>query len=134
MTTAVDTSVLLAVFNDEPQAEAWGQALLGASREGVLVICEVVFAEIAPAFDSRRDALMLLDRLGIRFDPILEEAAYEAGRIFKAYRKEGGPRMHMIPDFLIGAHAQRQADRLAAEDRGYLRRYFPKLHLLKPGR
>jgi hypothetical protein len=48
------------------------------------------------------------------------------------YRREGGPRQHLIPDFLIAAHAQVQCNRLAAIDRGYLRRYFPKLKLLIP--
>ena len=38
----------------------------------------------------------------------------------------------MIPDFLIGGHALRQSNRLAAVDRGYLRRYFPKLKILTP--
>lgn len=36
----------------------------------------------------------------------------------------------LIPDFLIAAHAQIDCDRLAAADRGYLRRYFPELSLL----
>jgi len=33
----------------------------------------------------------------------------------------------LIPDFLIAAHAQVDCDRLAAADRGYLRRYLPKV-------
>ncbi|MGH2396004.1 MAG: hypothetical protein ACRDFW_03235 [bacterium] len=55
-----------------------------------------------------------------------------AGHAFKVYRQAGGPREHMIPDFLIATHAQMQADRLAVNDRGYIRRYFPDLSLLQP--
>ena len=37
-----------------------------------------------------------------------------------------------MADFLIGAHAQTQADRLVARDRGFLRDYFSSLELLDP--
>ena len=42
------------------------------------------------------------------------------------------PRQHLVTDFLISGHAQIQADRLAAMDREYLRRWFPKLATLAP--
>jgi predicted nucleic acid-binding protein len=71
-----------------------------------------------------------LGQLAISYDPISPEAAYLAGQTFKNYRKAGGPRDHLVPDFLIAAHAQIQANRLAAVDRGYLRTWFPELELL----
>ncbi len=55
-----------------------------------------------------------------------------AGKIFRDYRKEGGPRTTILPDFLVAAHAAIQADSLATEDRGYLRAYFPAIQLLSP--
>lgn len=132
MTVALDSSVLLKIFNQEPGAEEWIEALIEARREARLVLCEIVYAELAPAFDTRAELDETLERLGARLEPVEEEAAWLAGRIFKRYREAGGPRRHLIPDFLIAAHASLQADRLAAEDRGYLRRYFPELELLAP--
>lgn len=73
-----------------------------------------------------------IKRLHISYDPIEPDAAYLAGKIFLAYRANGGPRVHLLPDFLIAAHASVQADRLAALDRGYLRTYFPDLPRLSP--
>jgi len=96
------------------------------------VICDVVFAEIAPAFPSEADLQSRLHSLGVAFDPASPAAAFLAGQTFRAYRDGGGPRQHLVPDFLIAAHAHVQAGRLAALDRGYLRRYFPELLLLLP--
>lgn len=132
MRLALDASVLLTIFNQEPGAEPWLEALIRARREGRLVLCEIVYAELAPAFETRAELDRVLASLGAQLDPIQAEAAWLAGQTFKRYRAAGGPREHLIPDFLIAAHAKVQADRLAANDRGYLRRYFPDLSLLGP--
>jgi predicted nucleic acid-binding protein len=132
MKLALDASVLLTVFNQEPGAEDWIEILIQARRQGLLVLCEVVYAEVAPAFESRAELEKVLADLGAQLDPIGAEAAWLAGQTFKRYREKGGPRKHLIPDFLIAAHAKVQADRLAAKDRGYLRQYFPDLAVLRP--
>ena len=132
MRTAIDSSVLWCLLNGEAEAPGWRKTLERVSREGELVICPVALAEISPAYASAGDLMEDLERLAISYDPIRPSAAWKAGQIFKSYRKAGGPRQTMIPDFLIGAHALVQADRLAAVDRGYLRAYFSTLKLLKP--
>ena len=84
---------------------------------------------VLPADSACRTALRKLD---LRHSALSEEAANLAGRIFRQYRKEGGPRITILPDFLVAAHASTQADSLATDDRGYLRVYFPQIRILSP--
>lgn len=132
MKTAVDTSVLIAIAKGEPSATAWVDVLVRARSEGELVICDVVAAEyFAALMDSAKLRRTLRD-LGIAYSTTSLTSAQLAGRIFQRYRRQGGPGVHLIPDFLIGSHAVEQADAIAAIDRGYLRQYFPSLKVLRP--
>lgn len=132
MVTAVDSSVLLDVVTDDPKwADASEAALRRASQEGSLVICECVLAEIAPAVgDSAVEEF--LDDWNIRFIPSSVASATLAGRLFGTHLARGGKGGRVVPDFLIGAHAQLHAERLLARDRGYLRDYFKKLTVWQP--
>ncbi len=132
MRTAIDSSVLLCILRHQPGWESWCATLSRAAEEGSLILCPVVFAECSIGFSSATEALARFDLLCIAYDPITPAAAYLAGQTFLRYRREGGPRQQLLPDFLIAAHASAQADRLAAIDRGYLRTYFPALALLAP--
>lgn len=106
--------------------------MIVARSEGPLVICDVVAAEFfAAVLDPAKFRRSVRD-LGIAFSPTSLAAAQLAGRTFKEYRRQGGPREHLIPDFLTGAHASEHAGRIAAIDRGYLPRYFPRLAQLHP--
>jgi hypothetical protein len=130
MITAVDTSVLLAVLKGEDDAEQWAERLARCRAGGDLVLCDVVAAELFALLLDDAKFKRTLSEFSIGYSPISIEAACLAGRIFRSYRREGGPREHLVPDFLVGAHAVRQADQLAAVDRGYLRRYFPRLRVV----
>ena len=132
MTTALDSSVVLLLQRRQPGWEGWRDALTRAATDGPLVLCPVVFAECSTGFPSPEIALRQFESIQVHYDPIVPAAAFLAGQTFLRYRREGGPRQYLIPDFLVAAHASTQADRLAATDRGYLRRYFPGLALLSP--
>ncbi len=129
MTLAIDTSTLLAIFKGEPTADAWMEMIVGLAPSAALVANEIVWAETAPFFSSLRELRGRMDDLGVAYDAISEQSAYSAGQIFSAYRRAGGPRDHLIPDFLVASHALHQTDGLIAADRGYFRRYFKALRL-----
>jgi hypothetical protein len=133
MRTAVDSSVLLDVILDDRRFADRSEATLrAAAGAGSLILCECVLAEIIPAFRPGEVDEFLGD-WNLEFVPSTRESARLAGEMFAIYlhrRRSAAPRV--LPDFLIGAHAQLTADRLLARDRGYYRDYFTRLSLLTP--
>jgi predicted nucleic acid-binding protein len=132
VTIAVDTSALLAIFKGEATAPAWMELIIKIAPSAALVANEIVWAEVAPLFSTVHELRRRMDDLGISYDSISEQTAFQAGQSFAAYRRAGGPREHLIPDFLIAAHALHQGDGLVAADRGYYRKYFRGLRLYFP--
>jgi len=133
--TAVDTNVLIDVFAADaefgPRSRA---ALRHCIAEGGLIACDVVWAEVAAGFDDRDRAAAALDRLGVRFVALAEEAAFDAGAAWRAYRRRARRRDRVMADFLIGAHAMLSADRLLTRDRGFYATYFDGLEIVDPSR
>ena len=108
------------------------EALRSCIAQGRLVACEVVWTEVATFFPSPGAARTAMEHVGSDFSPITLEAALEASKAWKAYRKQGGQRTRVAADFLIGAHALCQADRLLTRDRGFYRSYFKRLTIVDP--
>ncbi len=133
MISAVDSSVILDVLTNDPDhAHASERLLRRAIQEGRLVACECVLAEIFPAIGNPHLVDKFLRDIQLEYDPMSREAALLAGQCYNHYLRRGGTAHRVLADFLIGAHARLQADRLLARDRGYLRDYFSGLRLLQP--
>lgn len=127
---AIDTSVLLAIFKGEAEGVVWLARLQQLAETAALRLSPVALAEVRSFFPSDETCLSALAPLQIQFSDLEEESALLAGAVFRKYRQAGGPRTTILPDFLIAAHAAKQADGLATSDRGYLRTYFPKIRLV----
>jgi predicted nucleic acid-binding protein len=129
---AIDTSVLLAIFKGEADGERWLAGLQQRAATCALWISPVVLAEVRSFFASDIACLEALHDLGIATQSLTDDASLLAGKIFREYRRQGGPRTTILPDFLVAAHAAVQTGALATTDRGYLRTYFPDLTVWSP--
>lgn len=135
MITAVDSNVLIDVLSPDPDHGPLSRdALKRCLAEGELVVCDVVWAETAAMFPSQKEAARSLDGLGISFSAVDAVAAGLAGAAWRLYRDRRGARVRLVTDFLVGAHAQEQADRLLTRDRGFYRSHFTRLTVLDPSR
>ena len=95
-------------------------------------MCAVVVAELGRYFANEQDLRDFLRDCQIDHDSINMETALEAARIMRGYARNNGPRERVAPDFLIGAHAMRQADALLTSDAGFYSHYFDGLKVQTP--
>lgn len=128
MITAVDTNVVLdVVLRDDVYGPQSRERLRTASQQGSIVVCDIVYAELAPAMEDRTALDNVLRDIGAEVSPIDVAIAWDAGTRWGRYRRAGGPRQRILADFLIGAHAAVTADALLTRDQGFFSTYFPEL-------
>jgi predicted nucleic acid-binding protein len=134
MICAVDTNVILDVLADDPEFGERSERLLAdALDSGSLVICELVYAELAPQFETHEALDSALAAMGARVVEGGIEVAWDAGRRMADYRSAGGSKQRLLADFYIGAHAAHRAEALLTRDRGFYGTYFPELKLIGGG-
>lgn len=132
MSVAVDSSVLWAIFKGEPAGAPWLAQLIELRSAGSLLACEVVWAETRPAFATARQHAETMSKLGLEFSPLDAGAAALAGELFSKYRRSGGTKERILPDFLIGAHALMLGVPIASDDVGFFRKHFHGLTVVRP--
>ncbi|WP_029011622.1 type II toxin-antitoxin system VapC family toxin [Niveispirillum irakense] len=131
--TLVDTNILLDIVTDDPTWADWSiQQLDIAATKGPLIINGVVYAELSVRFERIEDLDAVLAEAGIGLAEIPPAALFLAGKVFQRYRRAGGSRRGVLPDFFIGAHAAITGLPLLTRDIARYRTYFPTVQLIAP--
>lgn len=152
MIIAVDTNILFDVLIPDEEFMQNSRRLLDRYAEkGQLIICDMVYAELASQFHSEKTLKEFLSDTGIRLINSDEKTLCLSAERWKAYTNSGKHklrcpkcgqeisiichkcknallfRQHIISDFIIGAHAITHAEVLLSRDRGFYKTYFRDL-------
>jgi predicted nucleic acid-binding protein len=156
MITAVDSNILFDILL--PDEKFLGNSLHfleTAAQHGPLIICEIVFGELASHFNTQIELNKFLTDTRIQYTPNSKESLYYAAQLWLHYKKNlkrkyycpqcGKELMNrcekcsflfnspkrLLNDFIIGAHAHFFADVLLTRDRGFYKKYFKDLLINK---
>lgn len=133
MITAIDSNILIDVLGAHSEfGPKSADALRRSRRQGAICACEIVWAEVATAYLDERPFMKSMQTLTLEFSAITATSALAAAKAWRAYRASGGERKRIAADFLIGAHALKQCDRLLTRDKGFYRKYFRRLSIIAP--
>ena len=131
--TLVDSNVLADILTHDPIWLAWSiESLDRCADQGPLFVNEVVYAELSVRGSSETELQDWLSTLRVTLERTPTQALYLAGKVFGLYRKSGGIRTGVLPDFFIGAHAQVARWPILTRDVRRYRTYFPSVKLITP--
>ena len=129
----VDSNVLIDLMTDDPVWGDWSEASLeAAALVGPLLTSDVVYAELAVRYEQIEALDAFLANVQIEVVPLPKAALFLAGKVFAQYRRAGGTKSGVLPDFFIGAHASVAGWPLLTRDIRRYRTYFPALDLITP--
>ncbi len=140
MTTAIDTNVLVALWDAEDTLHRAARAALDkAFNEGTLVISGAVYAELMAA-PGRTEAFVdrFCEETGIGVEWEIGERVWRAaGTAFQGYaarrrKQKGAEARRILADFVIAAHALVNGYRLLTLDAGIYQASFPRLGIVEP--
>jgi predicted nucleic acid-binding protein len=129
----VDTNVLVDVLQNDPQWADWSIAQMRAqSSLHALVINPIIYAEVSLSFSTLEALDDVMGTLALELREIPRPALFLAAKAFAQYRRRGGSKRQVLPDFFIGAHAAVEGWPLLTRDARRFNTYFPTLEVLAP--
>ena len=129
----VDTNVLVDVLQDDPQWADWSISQLRAQASiHPLIINPIIYAEVSLSFSTLEGLDSAVLTLALQLREIPRPALFLAAKAYAQYRKRGGSKLQVLPDFFIGAHAAVEGWPLLTRDASRFKTYFPTLDLIAP--
>jgi predicted nucleic acid-binding protein len=119
------------VLQDDPQwADRSIAQLRAQSQVHRLAINDVICAELSLSFGSVQALDAVVARLRLELEPLPRPALFLAGKALLQYRRRGGTKTQVLPDFFIDAQAAINGWPLLTRDATRYRVCFPTVTLI----
>jgi len=129
----VDSNVVVDVLERDPRWFSWSVGQMRKlSMAQPLAINAIVYAELAATFTSSAILDQKIATMNLTFEEIPRQAAFLAGKAYLLYRRQGGTKANVLPDFFIGAHAAVLGRPLLTRDPRRYATHFPTVRLIAP--
>jgi predicted nucleic acid-binding protein len=129
----VDTNVLVDVVDDDPDWADWSvNQLQSLSQVHALAINAIIYAELSVTFSTVEALDQTVSDLDLKMMELPKPALFLAGKAYVRYRRSGGQKSNVLPDFFIGAHAAVSGLPILTRDVRRYRSYFPTVRLIAP--
>jgi predicted nucleic acid-binding protein len=129
----VDSNVVIDILRPiGDQSMQVAEAFLLLAPATPVRINVIIFAEACARYVNFEEAEAAITALGVVSVAFSHQDAFRAGQAFQAYRRNGGPRTAILPDFLIGAQASVRGWPILTRDPARFASYFPEVELIDP--
>ncbi len=129
--TLVDTNILIDILSRDPVWSARSlERFARCADTGPMLIVDAIYAECAATYESADQLNAALDSLQVQRSRMSDGALWRASRAFLEYRRRGGTKTNVLPDFFIGAQAETLGVPLLTRDAGRYATYFPDVELV----
>ena len=132
MPVMVCSNVIFDVTNDDPIWANWSDSQITAHQPGGLLIYPLIYAELCTDSSTTSDVDKVLAGLKLELHELTRDALFLAAKAYLKYRRQGGTKTALLPDFFIGAHAQVLSVPVLTRDAGRFTSYFPGVQLICP--
>ena len=120
-------------MTDDPVWYGWSvRQMNGLATNNELAINDIIYSELAPSFSRFEELSLTVEDMGLRLRPMPRAALFLAGKVYRSYRRAGGMKTGVLPDFFIGAQAAVEALPVLTRDIRRYGTYFPTVDLITP--
>lgn len=129
----VDSNILIDIFSKDPVWFKWSSDTIEQyAEQSRFIINQIIYGEISISFKRIEELEESLPPSYFVRDSIPWEASFLAAKVFYQYKKNGGKKNLILPDFLIGAHAAVRGVPLITRDISNYKTYYPDLKIISP--